>query len=1327
MDSSKKFVNPSPEIKANVLSKIFFCWILPFFKYGYNRDLEVKDIYNVVNDDKAGPLGNLLEKAWENEHRKAKNDHRPPSLKRAIYCAFWRSYAIYGAFMFIEAIVLKSLLPLVLAQYIAYFEEKNKIYDMGLWQLNHQEAGWILGTLVIFLSFLYVVIIHYAYLSCRRIGIRIRVACCSVIYRKMLKLNHASLGKTAAGQLVNLLSNDVERFETVARWLHYLWIMPISFVVSFYIMTDSVGLASIAAMVVIAVQAIPFQGYLSKLQGRLRLKIAQKTDYRVKLMSEIVSGIQVIKMYAWEKPFEKLVELSRRYEVNYITKTSYIKGFTSALAVFTERFILYLIVVVNLFLGKLPTSDVVFSMAQLINTIQLYMCIFFPAALAAYSEAKVSVKRLENFLLLEERNLVLTDSTEDVKEPGLVEIKNANASWMSEPIVDTLVDINLKIPPGTLCCVVGNVGSGKSSLLHLLLKEMPLKKGSIEVKGHVSYASQEPWLFVSNVRNNILFGQPYLKNRYDEVVDVCALEKDFKQFPFADKTMVGERGVSLSGGQRARINLARAVYTEADIYLFDDPLSAVDTHVSKHLFEKCIKNYLCKKTRILVTHQLQYLKEADMIIFMNNGKIEKVGTFSEISESVLRDFERQESKNDNEKDEQEKYQRERIKSIVSIASSGKEIEEEEPEETHELLEKGSLSGALYLEYFKSGSGIPFLLFLVILSFVSQAFCNFCDLWVTHWTNMEKIRFSNIDNFTNIAQFLINDNETSGISTPTEGLSFSITNESNTFDAQNDLPKPESYAVIYTIFIVGSIVLSTARAIVFYKVCMNSSKGLHNRMFANVLKAPMRFFDTNPSGRILNRFSKDIGAVDEILPNAMYDVVQVFLVMGGILALNFIVTPWMIIPAVVLGSLFYYLRVVYLSTAQNVKRLEAATRAPVFSHISATLYGMPTIRSSNAQDMVTQEFDSLQDQHTGSSYLFQACSEAFGFYLDCISTAFLALVTFQFLIGNGNVNSAEVGLVISSSLILTGMLQVGVRQSAEVASNMTSVERLVQYVKLKTEDDLKKPPTKKPADWPSRGKIVFANTYLRYALEELPVLKDLNISIEPGEKVGIVGRTGAGKSTLIASLFRLAPIEGTIAIDDVDTADISLEQLRSNISIIPQEPILFSSTVRYNLDPFDKASDGDVWQALADVELKNSIESLNQQVSEGGSNFSAGQRQLICLARAILRNNKVLVMDEATANVDPNTDSLIQKTIREKFKNCTVLTIAHRLNTIMDSDKVLVMDAGVAVEYAPPHELLQNSEGYFSKMVEQTGTQMATHLREEAFKAYRKTVAESSNS
>lgn len=394
--------------------------------------------------------------------------------------------------------------------------------------------------------------------------------------------------------------------------------MPIVTVAAFYVMYRDVGWAALSGLGAITFQAVLIQGYLSRLQGLYRMKIAQKTDNRVRLMNEITSGIQVIKMYAWEKPFEKVVALARKYEINVITKTSYIKGFSSGLMVYTERTATYLTLITYALMNNVLESNIVFAVAQLFNTVQLYMCIFYPLGVSTLAEARTSMKRIEEFLSLSEQETLPDELIQQNDKNGSVHLAKVCASWMPNPIVNTLMDLNVDIKPGTLCCIVGPVGSGKSSFLQLLLRELPTNSGKVYVNGTISYASQEPWLFVSSVRNNILFGQTYIKSRYKEVVKACALETDFSQFPHADKTLVGERGTSLSGGQRARVNLARAVYRPADIYLFDDPLSAVDTHVGKHLFNECIVEYLAGKTRILVTHQLQFLKQADLVIVLNN-------------------------------------------------------------------------------------------------------------------------------------------------------------------------------------------------------------------------------------------------------------------------------------------------------------------------------------------------------------------------------------------------------------------------------------------------------------------------------------------------------------------------------------------------------------------------------------------------------------------------------------------------------------------------------------------------------------------------------------
>ncbi|XP_031366798.1 multidrug resistance-associated protein 4-like isoform X2 [Apis dorsata] len=1081
---------------------------------------------------------------------------------------------------------------------------------------------------------------------------------------------------------------------------------------------------------------------MGKWISKLRLKIAIRTDERVRLMSEIIAGIQVIKMYTWEKPFENFVSLIRSYEIDILTLTSYLRGFTLATFVFTERTTLYFTIMAYVLLGNSISADKVFSMAQYFNILQLTMAILYPMAVSAVAEASVSIKRLENFLLLKENNNIIY--SQQANGDGNIIMKNITASWTENTIANTLHDINVEIESGKLYAIVGSVGAGKSSFLQLILRELQQSQGEIRINGTVSYVSQEAWLFSGTVRNNILFGQSYDKEKYNEVIKVCALIKDFQQFNYGDRTLVGDRGAALSGGQRARINLARAVYRNADIYLLDDPLSAVDTHVGKHLFNECIKHYLRNKTRILVTHQIQYLKDCDYIILLNNGKIEYEGTFTELQSKRI-DFLRMLSTEENKENSESMEIDESTTFDTSINyNNSKDDEETEPKETEELMAKGNVSKSLYWKYFRAGGSILMILTFIWSLVLGQIGSSGCDYWVAYWTKKEEMHIKYYINNNYTLQILKQNLTTSfdgdidklmnktflfEIDNFNDTISNFSTLGNNSFDNSawniNATAKDLSYLDrdtalwIYGSFIITSIVLTSIRNIVFYKICMNASKNLHNLMFSCLLKAPMVFFDTHPSGRILNRFSKDVGSVDEILPRTMIESIQIFAVMVGILGQVLIINWWTIFPMFIMGFLYWKIRNIYLNTAQNMKRFEGITKSPVFSHVSSSLLGLTTIRSACAQNMVRKEFDVHQDLHTSAYYLTITTSTAFGFALDIVSICFIAFITYSFIVlDDGNTFAGNVGLAISQVLILCGMLQHGMRQTAETIAQMTSVERILQFTQLDKEGPFESEPNKKPpAQWPFKGEINFDHLYLRYEDSAPPVLKDLCFTIKPGEKIGIVGRTGAGKTSLISALFRLAKLEGSIYIDKLDTKQIGLHELRKKISIIPQEPVLFSATLRDNLDPFHNFDDTILWSALEDVELKTSISSLDYNVEQGGANFSVGQRQLLCLARAILRNNKILLLDEATANVDPTTDALIQKTIRQKFKDCTVLTIAHRLNTIMDNNKILVMDHGMAIEFDHPYILLKNEENHFTRMVKETGKVMFEQLKKIAKEAY----------
>ncbi|KAF9419222.1 hypothetical protein HW555_004149, partial [Spodoptera exigua] len=1265
----------------------------------------------------------LCYRKWLEEIALASKQGRKPSLLRAMTKAFWMSYAPSGIMFLIQALVLKPFQPVALSLMLTYWEPGST--------MSYEQAVYC-ATAVIMMSLLIAFLNHHGTYSTQQFGMKVRIAACSLIYRKVMRMSSGALAQTTAGQVVNLLSNDVNRFDYAFIYTHFIWILPLQVVVVCYLIYLKIGYAAIVGVIGIVLQTIPVQSYMSKLAARLRMRTACKTDERVRIMDEIISGMQVFPLAQFFNTLQGTLSIIMSNAVSFLAEALISVQRLEAFMLFESR---------------------AFPLAQMFNILQLSLAIQMPTCLSMIMESYTSVLRIEAMLSLDERedlrsvpdvdiaklvqmvenkkknhNLSEVDlrpntfkkiDEEGIYNPGFecsekglmsstlcpmpvnpdvgILIQNVSASWTDDGPI-SLNQLNITVPKGKLCAIIGSVGSGKSSVLQLLLNELRSTNGRIYLSGPVSYASQEPWLFVATVRQNILFGLPYNSKKYKEVSGkVCALQKDFQQFPHGDQTLVGERGASLSGGQRARINLARAVYRQADVYLLDDPLSAVDAHVGRQLFDECISGYLRHSTRVLVTHQLHYLKAADYIVIMNNGSVEAKGTYDELV-NTGKDFAKLLSSSHDENEDLKDVEKpppmsRRTSARLSTtrrpslceSTGGCEVAQEMEEEERE---SGSMGWRVYGAYLRAGGRAPPLIFMIVLLVVGQLSATLCDYWVTFWTN-EVTTLKEAANNRTTKDYRVDrspplDNGTFNLSSYFSGVNIKPDLDIHAYIGPLDTAQ---YLYVYSALIVCCIFFITARAFMFFKVCMTASRNLHNDMFHSMLRGVMRFFDTNSSGRILNRFSKDIGALDELLPRFLLECIQIYLVMFSILALNAAALIWTLLPTTIILLLFYTILQIYLKSAQGIKRLEGTTRSPVFSHMSATLNGICTIRSAGAEQRLIKEFDRFQLPGERRNAWFLA-----GLHLNNIL---------------GQRGSGDIADVDSNG-------DASIRSEADRRGHLTD-----DHIRTSNENPsgTKEAKRETPKGWPTRGRIQFKSCYMKYTPEDLPVLKNLNLVIESGWKVGIVGRTGAGKSSLISSLFRLAIVEGEVLIDDVDTSYLALQELRSKISIIPQEPVLFSATVRYNLDPFNNYDDDQLWQALEAVDLKAAVPSLDFKVSEGGSNFSLGQRQLVCLARAILRANRILVLDEATANVDPKTDEFIQRTIRTRFADCTVLTVAHRLNTIMDSDRVMVMDSGRLVEFDHPYLLLNNPEGHFTKMVKETSEKMSAQLYQIAKDTY----------
>ncbi|XP_028291453.1 ATP-binding cassette sub-family C member 4 isoform X2 [Gouania willdenowi] len=1294
MEAEQREAKDNPSVSANLLSKIFFCWLNPLFRIGYQRNLREDDMYKVLPEDASDGLGKELQWFWNQESYQAAKDLRKPSLSRALIQCYWKSYLLIGVYIFIEEL-LKVIQPVLLGKLIEHFECCEPANPDSLFEAYAYAAGLSLSTISL------AVLHHIYFYKVQRAGMKIRVAMCHMIYQKALCLNSEALAKTTTGQIVNLLSNDVNKFDEVTLYLHFLWTGPLQAASVIVLLMYAIGPSCLAGMAVFSI-LMPVQTMFGRLFSTLRNETATLTDERIRTMNEVISGIRVIKMYGWEKPFGALVDEIRRKEISKIMKSSYLRALNMASFFVAGKIIVFITICVYVLTGNKLSASRVFVAVALYGAVRLTITLFFPYAIEKLSECLISIRRIENFLLLNEvapQHLGLPVAE---KKDCLVKIQDLVCYWDKTLKAPTLHSVCFTVRPEQLLAVIGPVGAGKSSLLSAILGELSHRSGVVKVKGELMYTCQQPWILPGTIRSNILFGKELNLKKYKKVLKACALKRDMDLLPGGDLAIVGDRGANLSGGQKARVSLARAVYQDADIYLLDDPLSAVDAEVGRHLFEECICGLLKKKPRILVTHQLQYLKAADQIIVLKEGQMVATGTYSDLQGSGL-DFTSLLQEETNHEEERadsvsvcsfsQNLSDNFMSSMSSLSSSQCSLIERveqhagvvQPREEESRFE-GNVGLHLYVKYFRAGANFLVLSGLVLLNSLAHVAFVMQDWWLAHWAS--------------------------------EQTHSSVTEHLNgSFPQQLDL---DLYLGVYAGFTLSAVVFGFLRSVVFFNVLVNSAQTLHNNMFNAILRTSTHFFDVNPIGRILNRFSKDIGYLDSMLPWTFVDFIQVLFQVIGVIAVAAVIIPWILIPIVPLLAMFLFLRFYFLQTSRDVKRLESTTRSPVFSHLSSSLQGLSTIRAFKVQQRFQQVFDEYQDRHSEAWFLFLTTSRWFAVRLDGICTVFVTIIAFGCLYLNNELEPGAVGLALSYAITLTGMFQWGVRQSAEIENMMTSVERVVEYSELESEAlwETDKLP---PSDWPKTGSITFDRVNFSYSASEPLVLKNLNIIFTPWEKVGIVGRTGAGKSSLISALFRLAEPEGRIIIDGFLTSEIGLHTLRQKMSIIPQDPVLFTATMRKNLDPFRQHTDEDLWNALQEVQMKAVVEELPNKLetmlTESGSNFSVGQRQLVCLARAILRKNRILVIDEATANVDPRTDSLIQQTIRDKFQDCTVLSIAHRLNTIIDCDRILVLDAGRIQEYDEPYVLLQNQDGLFYQMVQQTGRAEAVSLLHTAKEVY----------
>ncbi|XP_028983418.1 canalicular multispecific organic anion transporter 1 [Betta splendens] len=1253
---------------------------------------------DLSNDLGKGVSQDVLMMEEQGQGDKKKKKEKKKKEEKENYPNSWLIITIYKTF---KGLLLKSAVLKLLQDLLSFVSPQLLKLMISFTQDSGRYAweGYLYAVLLLLVAILQSLFLQQYFHQCFVLGMKVRTALIAAIYKKALVVSNDTRKESTVGETVNLMSADAQRFNDVTNFIHLLWSCPLQIVLSVVFLWLELG-PSVLAGLAVMVLMVPINGFLATKARKFQIDNMKFKDKRLKIMNEILNGIKILKLYAWEPSFQTQVNDIREEELNVMKKFAYLTSVSTF--IFSCAPALVSLASFAVFVGV--SDDNVLTAEKAFTSISLFNVLRFPLAMlpmliASIVQTEVSKKRLERFLGGDD--LEIGTIRNDPSFNTAVSVCDASFAWDkdSEPL---LQNVSLDVKPGKLVAVVGAVGSGKSSLMSALLGEMHSTKGFINIKGSLAFVPQQAWIQNATLKDNILFGSPYEDRRFDHVVQSCALGPDLDLLPGGVLTEIGEKGINLSGGQKQRVSLARAAYSQADIYLLDDPLSAVDSHVGKHLFDKVIGpgGLLKDKTRILVTHGVSFLPYVDEIVVLVEGKVSEIGSykslraskgpFSEFLDTYAKEqSNRSHSESDRCQDtadvelicESDDTQPDSpLEDSVSVTLKrentlrrsqrhGRKTDDNETKKGQKLIEKetmetGTVKFSVYIQYLRAmGWGYTVIVFTMYfiqnVAFVGQ------NVWLSEWTSDAEEYY----NRTYPASLRDTRVGVFGALGVAQGL----------------------FVFLGTLFMANASVAA--------------SRILHSKLLHNILRVPMLFFDTTPIGRVVNRFAKDIFTIDEAIPQSLRSWLICLLGVLGTMFVICLATPFFAIIIIPLAIVYYFVQRFYVATSRQLRRLESVTRSPIYSHFGETVSGLSVIRAYGHQERFLQHNEFTIDENLKSVYSWIVSNRWVAIRLEFLGTLVVFFAALFAVISRHSIDSSLVGLSISYALNVTQTLNWLVRMTSELETNIVAVERVSEYAEIQNEAEWKTD-TRPPEKWPDAGRLQFDNYKVRYRPELDLVLHGITCDINSTEKIGIVGRTGAGKSSLTNCLFRIIEAaDGRILIDDIDISTIGLHDLRNRITIIPQDPVLFSGTLRMNLDPFDKFIDEDIWSVLELSHLKEYVsgleEKLQHEVAEGGENLSVGQRQLLCLARALLRKSRILILDEATAAVDLETDNLIQTTIRKEFSHCTVLTIAHRLHSIMDCSRVMVLDAGKIVEFDSPSNLLEQ-QGHFYSMAKDAG-------------------------
>ena len=1226
----------SPEAHAGWPSRLVWAWVTPTLKLGKDRPLTEADLMPLGPGEDPAACADAFAGAFA-----ACPTGGRPVLRTVVKLNRPTIFAAMAlSLLQVAGSVLSPLLLRALLQTMG-----NEIFGQD--GVNSWARGLVLALGIAASALIASFATHHTFFILLKLVIRVRASLIALIYQKSLNLTIAARQRTPAGQIINLMGTDAQKFANCLSVVHGLLVSPLQILLVLTALINVLGPAALVGtgclVAFLAVSAL-----IARYQLKGRERLLAHTDERVSLMNEVLIAIRALKFYSWEASFRRLVAAIRDREIHELRRLTDRAALGTLIYLGSPVIVMVATFATHIGLGHQLTAADVFASLALFAVLRQAM-ITLPDLVNTCLEANVAVARIEDFLAQDE----LKPRPAANVPPGQVTLLEATFEWT--PGVPALEQVNLAVPPGSLVVIIGPVGAGKSALLAAILGDLELVGGEALVGGRVAFVAQQAWIMNDTIKNNILFGRELDAQRYRSVLAATCLEADLRQMADGDQTEIGERGINLSGGQRQRIALARAIYDQPDILLLDDPLSALDHAVGDQVYRGCLKSGAIPCTRILVTHRLEYATGADLVIRMQDATLSHHPLPTESPEALPH---ASAPGGDSAPTMTDGLL---TPPAGDLCESGHEsvarrlVDEEE-------RATGKVAGAVYKLYRQSfAPGL--VLWAMIAIFVTKDLLGAgTDFWLAHWARAK------------------------------------------TFAT-------ETFLAGYLALGIATCIATWLRSRLLARRGLLAGNDFHDRVLASVLRAPLAFFESTPVGRILNRFARDQEALDQQIPRAFHDAAACIFAVLTTLATVVIATPFAMAAFLPMGLLYYRVQVLYRPTAREGQRIDSITRSPIFALFAESLAGVPTIRAFDAKARLRRQLLSQLTLNARAFYTLIAANRWLGIRTEGLGTAIIATAALAGVLAPKDSGLALLGLSISYALSVTGTMNWAVRMVSQLESSLNSVERLDHYTRLPSESWSGQ---HAPKGWPSRGAIHFKQFTLRYRPGLAPALRDFTCDIAPGEKVGIVGRTGAGKSSILLGLFRMVePTAGSITIDGIDITSLNLVTLRTAMTIIPQEPTLLGGTLRDNLDPAGHHSEVELLAALDRAALGPWLATLPKglatMVYDGGGNFSVGQRQLLCLARAILRRSRILLLDEATSHVDSATDRLIRQRIAEEFSTATVITIAHRLTSVLDLDRIIVLDHGRLVEIGAPRELAAQSTSAFARLLHGQGAALAPRV------------------